>query len=72
MNEDRKLAEIVKSRIEKEAPSELVVKFADDKSGTLVVSPKDGDEDMQFDAAALMKALVIALRIEQEDDKDEF
>ena len=58
---DRKLAEAVKVLIQADMPEGLKVEFADEKSGHLVVSAKDGKEDMEFDAAALLRALGVKL-----------
>ena len=63
---DRKLAEAVKKRLEAELPAYLKLEFADGKSGRLVVSAKDDKEDMEFDAAALLRALVMKLNKERE------
>ena len=72
MNEDRKLAQVAKDRIEKEIP-EAVVNFADDESGVLIVTSEvDEDEHHEIDMAELLKKMVIALRKEQEEEKDEF
>ena len=62
---DRKLAEAVKKRIEAELPADLKVEFADNKSGRLVVGAKDDKEDMEFDAAAFLRALVTKLNKER-------
>lgn len=59
---DRKLAEAVKKRMEAELPADLKVEFADGKSGRLVVGAKDGKEDIEFDAAELLRALVMQLK----------
>ena len=59
---DRKLAEAVKKRMEAELPADLKVEFADGKSGRLVVSAKDEKEDVEFNAAELMRAFLVKLK----------
>ena len=60
---DRKLAEAVKKRMEAELPKNLKVEFVDKKSGRLTVTSKD--EDHEFDAVELLRAMVTQLNKER-------